>query len=413
VRRGQGRLAGWLLIGSLLIAARARASYEEFSTFDVGRTELDDEWLLDHQLVGSPSEWHDEYDRSLNAFRSSQGCFTAGVWHMDNDLKFEVPLGDTTRFVLGYHDFNDLEATYTWTRLDARFPMPHAGLWGIRFSPTFDKSRQDLSLLWDRGNMITPLQVSAVFTLEDAFNNFWSARQTRVGDESEPYVRHPYEPALSVTWRGAGPKFSARGKWLTPSTKTFDTKDPSLHRQENLWGAKGDGALWYDVRRTTARVDFETVQASSFSAWDSIPGDHHVYRRRWVLQASLARPVGEHARVALRYFYQDRLQVWRPPISNSTLNVIDRMLMLEGDFRGPWALGIHVGGMRDHISVWDNGGIPASTMNSRNETRAFIQLQKLFGKVRIQGTEGIELDQEPYPVSFHHDKGFLQIQTTF
>src|SRR5262249_53375995 len=160
------------------------------------------------------------------------------------------------------HDFNDLEATYTWTRLDARFPLPHAGLWGIRFAPTFDKSRQDISALWDRGNVLTPLQISAVFTLEDAFNNFWSARQTRVGDESEPYVRHPYEPALSIAWRGAGPKFTARGKWLTPSTKTFDTKDPALHRQEKLWGAKGDGALWYDVGRTTARVDVETLPAA-------------------------------------------------------------------------------------------------------------------------------------------------------
>ena len=25
----------------------------------------------------------------------------------------------------------------------------------------------------------------------------------------------------------------------------------------------------------------------------------------------------------------------------------------------------------------------------------------------------IELDKERYPVSFHHDKGFLHIQTTF
>ena len=413
--RGQGRLASWLVIGLLLWPVCARASYEEFSTLNVARTELDDEWLLDHHLVGSPFEWHDEFDRSLNAFRSSQGCFTAGAWHLDTDLKFEVPLGDTTKFAFAYHDFSDLEATYTWTHLDARFPLPHLGLWGVRFSPTFEKSRQDASLLWDHGKAATPLQIQAVFTIEDTFNKFWSTRQTRVGDESEPYVRHPYEPELGVTWRGDGPKFSVHAKWLTPSTKEFDTKDPSLHRQEKLWGAKGDGALWYAFGRSTARVDFEEVQASSFATWDSIPGDHHLYRRRWLLQASLARPIGEHAHVALRYFYQDRVQVWRPPLGNATLAVIDRMVMAEGSFRGPWALGIRVGGMHDVIGVEDKGGIPvtASTMNSRHENRAFFSLQKLFGKVLIQGTEGIELDQEPYEVTFHHDKGFIQLQTTF
>jgi hypothetical protein len=33
--------------------------------------------------------------------------------------------------------------------------------------------------------------------------------------------------------------------------------------------------------------------------------------------------------------------------------------------------------------------------------------------VRISGVEGIELDLEPYPVYFHHDKSFITLQTTF
>ena len=63
--------------------------------------------------------------------------------------------------------------------------------------------------------------------------------------------------------------------------------------------------------------------------------------------------------------------------------------------------------------VWPNGYIPVEPTGTRYEDRAFFSLQKLFGRVRLQGIEGIELDKEPYPVTFHHDKGFLQLQTTF
>src|SRR5262249_33960949 len=162
--------------------------------------------------------------------------------------------------------------------LDVRFPLPHAGIWGARFVPTFDKSRQDVALMWYHGNAVTPLEIQGVFTLEDAFNKFWSARQVRVGDESEPYLKHPYEPALGVAWRGRGPGFTARAKWLTPSTKHFDTHDPALVRDEKLWGAKGDGTLSQRFGNSTAEVAFETIQASSYAYWEQQPGDHHVYR---------------------------------------------------------------------------------------------------------------------------------------
>jgi hypothetical protein len=413
MRGRQGGLAAALLFGCLLVPARARASYEEFSTFDVGRTEADDEFLFDHELVRSPFAWHPEFDRTLNAFRSSMGCLTAGNWFMDNELKFEVPLGDTTRFVFGYRDVQDMEAVYSWTRLDARFPLPHAGLWGLRFSPTFEKSRQDVALLWDHGSAFTPLQVQAVFTVEDAFNKFWSTRQVEVGGEAEPFIRHPYEPALSVGWRGKGLTFQARAKWLTPSTKQFETTDPALRREVKLWGAKGDGLVSQTIGRTTIEAAFEDIQASTYAYWEQQPGDHHVFNRRWRIKGSLTQDIGEHAHVALRYFYMDRTEVWRPPIANNTLNVIDRALMLESWFQGPWAMGLRVGGLRDRVTVGDYVWSLAKSAGTRHETRALISLQKLFGRVRVQGTECIELDHEPYEVSFHHDKGFIQLQTTF
>jgi hypothetical protein len=69
------------------------------------------------------------------------------------------------------------------------------------------------------------------------------------------------------------------------------------------------------------------------------------------------------------------------------------------------------------VTAWHDGGIYGlpgfDSQGTRYEDRAIISLHKMFGKVRLQGIEGIELDKEPYPVAFHHDKGFLFLQTTF
>ena len=105
--------------------------------------------------------------------------------------------------------------------------------------------------------------------------------------------------------------------------------------------------------------------------------------------------------------------MWRPPLSNAVLSVIDRMPMVEGAFRAAWGCGARVGFMRDRITVVDDGRSPVSTYGTRVETRLFVGLQKQFGRVRLEGTEGVEFDHEPYPVTFHHDKGFVHIQTTF
>jgi hypothetical protein len=160
------------------------------------------------------------------------------------------------------------------------------------------------------------------------------------------------------------------------------------------------------------------VQASSYAYWNQRPGDFHQFGRRWRVKGSVTQAVGENAHVAVRYFYMDRTQVYRPPIADATLNVIDRCVMIDSWFDGPWGLGFHVGGMRDRVTVWSDKTIPLYTPplythGTRHETRVFISIQKLFGKVRVRGIEGMELDQEPYEVSFHHDKGFFQLQTAF
>lgn len=413
MRGRQGRHAAWLLLACLLLPARAFASYEEFSTFDVGNSEGDDEYMLDNELVRSPFYWHDEYDQALNGFRSSQGCFTAGQWHLDNELKFEVPLGDSARFRFDYLDYQDMEAVYGWTRLEAQFPIANTGRWGFRWTPSFDKARQDMALMWEHGDAFTPLQVQAVFTIEDIFNNFWSQRQVQVGGEAQPYIRHPFEPQLSVTWRGHGPKISATAKWLTPSTKFFDSTDPALRLTQKLWGAKGDAVVSQAIGRTTIEGAFEEIQASKYAYWEQQPGDHHLFNRRWRIKGSLIQAIGEQGHVAAHYYYMDRTEVWRPPIANSELGVIDRCVMVDSWFKGPWSVGVWLGGMRDRVTVVGDVWDLAKSEGTRYEDRAFISLHKRFGRVWLQGIEGIELDKEPYQVTFHHDKGQIQLQTTF
>ena len=102
--------AAWLLLAcacSVLAASRARASYEEFSTLNVGREEEDDENLLDHVLVEPPADWFDEWERATRAFRTSQGCFTSAQWYLDHELKLQVPMGDTAYMNLVIREVSD------------------------------------------------------------------------------------------------------------------------------------------------------------------------------------------------------------------------------------------------------------------------------------------------------------------
>jgi hypothetical protein len=107
------------------------------------------------------------------------------------------------------------------------------------------------------------LQIQAVMGFEDIFNKFWALRQAQVGDDSEPYLRHPYEPALHVVWRGQGPRFETNVKWLTPSSKQFLTLDQTQRRVEDLWGVKNDAELKQHIGDYyVGKLDYEMVQTS-------------------------------------------------------------------------------------------------------------------------------------------------------
>lgn len=404
------------LLALLLVAshaARAYASYEEFQSLDVGRQEEDDENLLDHVLVQSPESWLDEWHAAPRAFRSLQGCFTSGQWYLDHELKLKVPMGDTAYMDLGIREVDDDEANYGWTSFDLRFPVARTGLWGLRFRPLFDKSRQDVGVLYDAGTAATPFQMKAEMGFEDLFNKLWALRQTRVGDDSEPYEKHPFEPALRMIWRGRGPYAEIGGKWLTSSRKRFDTRDPSQRRRERLWGNKADATLTQDLGGWHGAIRAQMVQASKFEDWDQRTGDHHRFARRWRVELAVSRQLTPNVRLTARGFYQERTQLYRPPLGDGAMSVIDRMPMIDMTFpiHHDWAS--RAGFMRNRVTVVDDSRSGVFTWGTRVETRAFFSLGKQFGRVRVQGTECFELDREQYDVAFHHDKGFVHIQTSF
>jgi hypothetical protein len=402
------------LAALLAVATPARASYEEFATLDVLKQEEDDENLLDHVLVRQPIEWRDDWERARGAFRSSQGCFTSGQWYLDHELRMRVPMGDTTRLDLEIRDVSDAESVYGWTQFDFRFPLPRLGLWGVRVRPSFDKSRQDLALLWDHGTPLAGLHVHLAMGLEDFFNKLWSMRQTRVGDESEPYVRHPFEPAFRAGWRSERTRIELGGKWLTPSEKRIETADPALRRREDLWGVKGDGLVSERIGPVTAQVAFETAQAQSEEHWDAIATyDHHFFRRRWRVDGALTHPLGAQGRLTARFLYQERSEVIRPLLADASFDVIDRMPMLEVAGPMPFDFFGRAGFLRNRVTTVQHGILPHWTWGTRVETRAFVALQKQFGSVMVQGIECVEFDREFYDVAFIHDKGFLQVQVLF
>ena len=395
-------------------APPARASTEEFSSFDVERPEEDDESVLDHLLARPPAEWRDEWERAPQAFRTSQGCFTSGQWYTDHQLKLVSPLGQRARFALQLDQVeSDLSAHED---LDLWFLFPQrAGTLGVMFRPYYDKSRQDFALRWELGADTTRNQLRLVYGLEDLFNNLWVWRQTRVGESGEPYDRHPWEPAIKAALRRPRWRLETEGKWLTLARKRVGLYDGSAPgRAQSLWGAWGRAALEARALGVAWMARAENRQArSTDQPLDLSAGDARKSRRLWQVELAARRTAWRGTAIEGRWLYVDRMQSYRPPLADARFHAIDRTLQLEARWAARSDLSVRLGGLFDRVGVYKSGETGYLTYGTRNESRAYFGLLARFGRVSLSGVEGIELDPEPYPVWHHHDKGFLQLQTTF
>ena len=99
--------------------------------------------------------------------------------------------------------------------------------------------------------------------------------------------------------------------------------------------------------------------------------------------------------------------------ASAEFRALDRVGALEVDWRAHPDWLVKVGLLYDRIGIARVGDAPGFTYASRKESRGFFGFQARLDKVQVQIVEGIELDSEPYTVTFHHDKTFLHLQTTF
>lgn len=404
-----------ILIAALALAASrpALANVEEFSTFSLLLQENDDESTFDHFLTRLPRAWNDAWARSSAGLRTSQGCLTSGEWFIDTDFRARAPLGD--RASLGIDYFQSESDILSTDRLDFsfHFPMPRYGGAFAMFRPSAAKTAQDFALGWEAGADTSAWQVRATWTLEDVFNNFWAFRQTQVGGLGEPYERRPYEPALFFAARHPRWRAEIGAKWLTPSVKRIVdlvTEQPLVRRA--LWGATGRAQLEVDLGRCTLELRSDQRQARGQDLPIAPTASHTLdFRRQWSAEAALRTVVGGTS-AEVRYLYQSRIERMGATFQPGFLTVDDRMVALDLSRPIGARVTARAGGMFDRIGVGRRDW-PGFSWGTRNESRAYIGLAARFGRVLVAGVEGIELDPEPYDVWLVHDKGFLQLQTTF
>jgi hypothetical protein len=413
------RLAPPALLIALALAAAfapplARAGTEEFSTFHVNAWEEDDESVIDHLLARKPLAWRDDWERAPLAFRTEQGCLTSGQWFMNTQLKLETAVGRKAKLALHYDDVEGDVSSYQYLDLWLRFPI-RVGTLGAMFRPFHDKSRQDFALAWELGADTTAYRLRATWGFEDLFNNLWSFRQSRVGGLSEPYRRHPWEPALELAVRRAGWRAELAATYRTPSVQRRAATAPATpDHDEGLWGTLVRGALEADVGGFRAALRGGNQQArSTDQPLDYSTGDAANFRRAWNGEVALARALTPRLDAEARWLYVGRTEGWEPPLGPAAFAGVDRVLQLEGRYAFAPALSGRVGYLHDQLTIAESGAVPWVGEGSRKESRAYFGLTARFGNVSVSGAEGIELDLEPYQVWFHHDKAFLEMQATF
>ncbi|MGH7742313.1 MAG: hypothetical protein ACRENS_09860, partial [Candidatus Eiseniibacteriota bacterium] len=253
------------------------------------------------------------------------------------------------------------------------------------------------------------------FMVEDMLNNLWAWRQTRVGDQSEPYLKHPYLPQFELISRHDTWRLDLGGRYLTPSEKQVNqylsVKSPAL---QTLWGAYAwagaeTHALGFGWEARTDNLQaLSTAQPLDYSA-----GNHLDFRRQWSAEGVITRRMSARWSVLGRYLYQGRTELYGESLGPGRFEGLDRVIQFEAEraFAPGWNL--KAGALYDRVGFSREGVTLATSEPRVKESRAYFTIDARFGKVSLEGTEGIELDTEPYQVMFHHDKGFLKLQTTF
>ncbi len=404
------------LLAILAFAAPpARASTEEFSTFDVVRAEADDESVIDHAETAFPVEWRDEWERAPQGFRSSQGCLTAANWLIENQLRAGSPLGRRARFEVRLEQSETDLASWNNLELWARFPQ-RLGTLSVMFRPYADKSRHDMALSWGVGADSSAFQLEAVWGFEDLFNNLWAFRQVQVGGRGEPYLRHPWEPALTLALRHPRWRVELSAKYLTPSEQRLVPQAGDSSTFATLWGTHARAAIEVAIGpRAVWTAESENWQATSTREFASggIGSATRSVQRLWSAGTGVRAALGPRLEAEAHWSQLGRDAGFGRLVDPTRFGSLDRVLQGELRWTARPAFTVRLGGLYDRITVGWRGPEFIQTEGTRNESRAYFGFLARIGRVRFTAAEGIELDPEPYQVVWHHDKAFGQLQTTF
>jgi len=415
VRRSSARaFACAVTLALLSLSAPIRASVEEFSTFGIAPQERDDESLFDHFLTRMPRAWRDEWSRAPGGFRTSQGCLTSGRWFVDTDFKARASLGKQAWLGVALRESESDVLDFRHLDLSFHFPQSVGALFAA-YRPDPVKAAQDFAIGWEAGADTGAVHFSATWTIEDIFNHFAGFRQAQVDDRMEPYERRPYEPALALAVRRPDWRLELGGKWLTPSRqKISDIASQQLLFERELWGVAANAAAERRLGALTLEVRSDHRQAEGRERRLDRPlAPLAHYRRQWSVEAATRLDLARsRTGIEWRYLYQSRTEFAGRVPTAVYLQVDDRFFNLDliREF-APW-VSARVGGSYARLGV-ARANFTDYNYGTRSESRLYVGLAVRFGRVRIAGIEGVELDDEPYDVRFVHDKGFLQLQTTF
>jgi len=402
-------------VGPAWNASPARASTEEFSTFSCEAQEEDDESLIDHIQARMPESWAQEWARGGQRFRSSQGCLTSGQWFMQTELNLAAPIGKTSLFGFDLRQRLSDDWSVDYYDLTFRRTIGKTGFIGWLLRPFHDKSLQDMGPFWSFGSDSTGLRVRGAFVLEDVFNNLWAFRQRRVGELSEPYLKHPFEPSLELGWAGRSTRLALGGTWLTPSVKQLEVVPGEPEALYGLWG--GVGSFSADLGRAPWRWHLDAWNEQVRETHGAADGTLETvnYRRQWRTETRLAADLGRRTTITGTFLYGERFQDYTPAPQPTLFASIDRMVEIRGDMVLSSRVSANVGLMREHLVIDQEGSLVGriTSPGTRYEDRALLGVEARFGNLWVAATEGLELDHEPYQVWFIHDKAFFQLMARF
>lgn len=400
-------------------APPARASIEDFETWDVGAQENDDEYGLDMYFLSFSPEWDAHWLYSGDGARSTMGSSDNEVWEMRNELRMRRQLNDRVHFLYGFTQ--DQGLTIENEQHFLGLEVEGGGFWFGPFArPITTKEHLDAGLMvrraWKSG---TEIRASLSFEdwISDHTNGRSNIRNRTFTDFLDPArewrlgVRQVWSP---VRWIAADvvrlPEFERR---IQPPASTGLPEDFRWVGGHS-WSVRGAGdpmrGLTFDFL-----AEGKKSRVANFPSDGLDPVDTH--RDAWKLRTRVTHALagkflgrwGVQVRGAHEKDVADTAAVPYRLIVDDVVTTVGTRREITRWLTGEFGYGhqetkIHQVGPKDeHRFTW----------GTRSENRLYLIAELATAGLRARFIETIELDNEGYKAFGDHDKGFVQLMADF